>query len=158
MIAQELGVSVAEMNLLSISALLHDIGKIGTYDDILNKFEPLTDSEFELIKKHPDNAVKILSPIKELKEVLPVVKGHHERMDGHGYPDGLAGEAIPFLARIICVADSYDAITSERPYKKQMNKYDGLREIEQKSGTQFDPIVVAALAAVHDKPEFDCHD
>jgi putative nucleotidyltransferase with HDIG domain len=155
LIAQNLGVSVDEMNLLGISALLHDIGKIGTYDDILNKFEPLTEAEFELIKRHPDNAVKILSPIKELREVLPVVKGHHERIDGRGYPDGLAGDAIPFLSRIICVADAYDAITSERPYKSQMNKAEGLKEVEKGSGKQFDPVVVAALVAVHDDPAFD---
>lgn len=158
MIARELGVSGAEVNLLGISALLHDIGKIGTYDDILNKVEPLSEEEFELIKKHPANAVNILSPIKEFRGILPVIKGHHERMDGRGYPDGLAGDAIPFLSRIICVADAYDAITSERPYKAQMNKDEGLREIQRSSGTQFDPVVVAALAVAHKKPAFDCID
>jgi putative nucleotidyltransferase with HDIG domain len=156
MIAKELGVSDAEMKLLGTSALLHDIGKIGTYDDILNKVEALTAEEFELIKKHPDNAVAILSPIKEFQQILPIIKSHHERMDGQGYPDGLNGETIPFLSKIICVADAYDAITSERPYKKQMNKDEGLREIQIKSGPQFDPVVVAALAAAHAKPSFDC--
>ena len=158
MIARELGVSAADLNLLGISALLHDIGKIGTYDDILNKVEALTEEEFELIKKHPDNAVNILYPIKEFRGILPVIKGHHERMDGRGYPDGLVGDAIPFLSRIICVADAYDAITSERPYKAQMNKNEGLREIQRNSGPQFDPVVVAALVVVHKKPAFECLD
>lgn len=158
MIARELGVSGAEMNLLGISALLHDIGKIGTYDDILNKVEPLTGEEFELIKKHPANAVNILYPIKKFRGILPVIKGHHERMDGHGYPDGLASDAIPFLARIICVADAYDAITSERPYKAQMNREEGLCEIQRSSGTHFDPVVVAALVVAHKKSAFTCID
>jgi putative nucleotidyltransferase with HDIG domain len=158
MIARELGVSGSEMDLLGISALLHDIGKIGTYDDILNKVETLTDEEFELIKKHPANAVNILSPIKEFKSILPVVKGHHERMDGRGYPDGLAGEAIPFLSRILCVADAYDAITSQRPYKAQMSKDEGIHEIQRSSGTQFDPDVVAALVVAHKNPAFECAD
>lgn len=155
LIARELGVTIDEMNLLGISALLHDIGKIGTYDDILNKTDPLTEAEFELIKKHPDNAVRILSPIKELKDVLPIVKGHHERVDGSGYPDGLTGNAIPFLARILCVADAYDAITSERPYKHQMNRVEGLHEIQKNSGTQFDPAVVTALVSAHRRSDFD---
>jgi len=157
-IAQEPGLSANDMNLLGIAALLHDIGKIGTYDDILNKVEALTAEEFELIKKHPDNAVNILSPIKDFREILPIIKGHHERMDGCGYPDGLKGDAIPFLARVLCVADSYDAITSQRPYKSQMNRDDGLREIQRSSKVQFDPVVVAALVVAHKKPAFDCID
>lgn len=154
-LARELKVSAADMKLLGISALLHDIGKIGTYDDILNKVEALTDEEFEMIKKHPANAVNILNPIKEFRGILPIIKGHHERVDGHGYPDGLTGEAIPFLSRIICVADAYDAVTSKRPYKAQMNKEEGVREIKNKSGIQFDSVVVAALLAVYKKPAFD---
>jgi putative nucleotidyltransferase with HDIG domain len=155
MIARELGVRSSEMNLLAISALLHDIGKIGTYDDILNKVEPLTQEEFALIKKHPANAVEILSPIKKFSGILPIIKGHHEWMNGNGYPDGLVGDAIPFLSRIICVADAYDAITSERPYKAQMSEDEGLREVQKSSGTHFDPAVVAALIAAHAKPSFE---
>lgn len=158
MIARELGVCASDMDLLGISALLHDIGKIGTYDDILNKVEALTAEEFELIKKHPENAVNILSPIKNFRELLPIVKGHHERMDGQGYPDGLKGDAIPFLARVLCVADAYDAITSQRPYKAQMNRDEGLQEILRSSKVQFDPAVVAALVVAHKKPDFDSFD
>lgn len=155
LLAQELGLSETQLELLSISALLHDIGKIGTYDDVLNKVEALTDAEYELIKKHPGNAVAILSPIKKFQVFLPYIKSHHERMDGRGYPDGLSGEEIPFLGRILCVADAYDAIVSARPYKVQMTKAEGLNEVRKKAGTQFDPRVVAALMAVHNRPEFD---
>lgn len=155
LLAQELGLNEAQLELLSISALLHDIGKIGTYDDVLNKVEVLTPEEFELIKKHPANAVTILSPIKKFQVFLPYIRGHHERMDGHGYPDGLVGEEIPLLARIICVADAFDAITSARPYKTQMTKVEGVNEIQKKARTQFDPRIVAALIAVHNTPAFD---
>lgn len=154
MLASELGVTGEDLYLLGISSLLHDIGKIGTYDDILNKVETLSEEEFELIKKHPGNAVNILDPIKEFRAMLPIIKSHHERMDGRGYPDGLSGEDIPFLGRILCVADSYDAIISERPYKLQMSEEEGVREIQVKAGTQFDPMVVAALTAIYDSPEF----
>lgn len=154
MIAHELGMNAAETNMLSIAALLHDIGKIGTYDDVLNKAGALTDEEYAMVKKHPANAVNILVPIQEFTAVLPAIKGHHERMDGRGYPDGLAGEAIPLHARIICIADAYDAITSQRPYKSQMNSQDGLNEIRRSSGTQFDPVIVAAFVIAHGKPSF----
>ncbi len=155
LLAQELKLSAAQIEMLSISALLHDIGKIGTYDDVLNKVEALTDAEYELIKKHPGNAVAILSPIQKFQVFLPVIKSHHERMDGRGYPDGLVGEEIPLLGRILCVADAYDAIVSARPYKVQMTKAEGINEIRKKVGTQFDPRVVAALIAVHSRPVFD---
>lgn len=155
LLAQELKLSAAQIELLSISALLHDIGKIGTYDDVLNKVETLTEAEYELIKKHPGNAVAILSPIQKFQTFLPVIKSHHERMDGRGYPDGLVGEEIPFLGRILCVADSYDAIVSARPYKEQMTKAEGINVIRQKVGSQFDSRVVAALIAVHNRPAFD---
>jgi putative nucleotidyltransferase with HDIG domain len=155
LLATELKVDENDLQILDIAALLHDIGKIGTYDDVLNKVGPLTPQEYTLIKMHPDHAVQILSPIKRFNEILPLVKYHHERMDGEGYPDGIAGAQIPFLARILCVADAYDAITSERPYKKHMPKVDAVREIAGKAGTQFDTDVVAALLKIHKTDEFD---
>jgi putative nucleotidyltransferase with HDIG domain len=155
LLAKELKLSETQLELLSIAALLHDIGKIGTYDDILNKVEALTEAEFELIKKHPGNAVAILSPIQKFQVFLPYIRSHHERMDGRGYPDGLVGEEIPFLGRILCVADSYDAIVSARPYKVQMTKAEGINVIQGKAGTQFDPRVVAALVVIHNRPAFD---
>ncbi|MBE0500840.1 MAG: HD domain-containing protein [Desulfuromonadales bacterium] len=155
LLAAELDVSDEDLQFLDIAALLHDIGKIGTYDDILNKVGELTEDEYNLIKMHPGHAVQILSPIKKFKEILPIVKHHHERLDGRGYPDGIANQKIPFLARILCVADAYDAITSERPYKSHMLKDDAVREVVKKAGTQFDPDVVSALVKIHKNPEFD---
>ena len=87
---------------------MHDIGKIGTYDIILEKPDKLTEEEFALIKKHPDAGANILKPIKQFKDIIPAIRHHHERWDGEGYPDGLKGEEIPFMARILCVADSFD--------------------------------------------------
>lgn len=155
MIAEELGLDEESREILEIGALLHDIGKIGTYDDVLNKTEALTNEEFLQIKKHPGHAEEILLPIKKFHPILPVIKHHHERMDGKGYPDGLKGESIPSLARILCVADSFDAITSRRPYKSHMSKEEAVREIQRKVGSQFDPVAVAALAEVYQKPDFD---
>lgn len=154
-IAQELKLKDAQTEALGVAALLHDIGKIGTYDDILNKAEALTDAEYALIKQHPDHAVNILAPIRRFRPILPFIRGHHEQMDGRGYPDGLAGRNIPGLARIICVADAYDAITSERPYKVRMTKEEAISEIQRQAGTKFDPTVVAALVAAHLKKDFE---
>jgi len=155
MIARELGLDEESQERLAVSALLHDIGKIGTYDDILNKIEPLTEAEFTQIKKHPGHAVEILSPIKKFGPLLEIIKGHHERMDGCGYPDGLKGEEIPLLAKILCVGDAYDAITSKRPYKNHMSKEEAICEIQKKVGNQFDPVVVKALENIHQEHDFD---
>jgi len=157
-LAVAMDVNADELQVLEIASLLHDIGKIGTYDDILNKVGKLTQEEYALVKMHPGHAVQILEPIKKFREILPVIKHHHERVDGDGYPDGISGTEIPILARILCVADAYDAITSERPYKTHMHKDDAVREIVSKVGKQFDSEVVAALVEIHQKPEFDSND
>jgi len=154
MIARELKLPEEQVEQLSIAALLHDIGKIGTYDDILNKLEDLTPDEYAMIKKHPGNAVSILEPIPQFSTLLPIIRAHHERIDGRGYPDGLQDTQIPLPARILCVADAYDAITSERPYKESMGKARGIAEVQRSSGSQFDPAVVRALAEAHQKPGF----
>ena len=137
-IAQTLGLDDNSLNNLRLGCLLHDIGKIGTYESILNKPGRLTDDEMDIMKQHPSIGEAILKPIRQFKEILPVVRHHHERFDGKGYPDGLAGEDIPLLARIAAIADTYDAMTADRPYRKGCNIKDAIDEIKRHAGTQFD--------------------
>ncbi|MBI5074617.1 MAG: HD-GYP domain-containing protein [Nitrospirae bacterium] len=146
-IAKEMGVSESDCRTLKIASLLHDIGKIGTYDVILDKPGPLTNEEWQLIKMHPIQGENILRPIKQLQDVIPIIKGHHERVDGKGYPSGLCGDELPLLAKILCLADSYDAMVADRPYKKGLDKEHAFSEIRQKAGTQFDPETVKAFFA-----------
>ncbi len=137
-------------NSLRISALLHDIGKIGIPESILNKTEKLLPEEIKLIEKHPSLGAEILEPIKEFKNISLGVKYHHERYDGKGYPCGLTGEKIPLIATIISVADAYDAMTSDRPYRKGLEKAEAIKEIISNKNKQFSPIVVDAfLEAVY---------
>jgi putative nucleotidyltransferase with HDIG domain len=144
-IAKEMGVSESERRTLKIASLLHDIGKIGTYDVILDKPGPLTSEEWQLIKMHPTQGENILRPIKQFQDVIPIIKCHHERVDGKGYPNGLRGDELPLLAKILCLADSYDAMVADRPYKKGLDKENAFSEIRQKTGTQFDPDIVRAF-------------
>ena len=141
-IAKEMQFNAHDMEMLKIGSLLHDIGKIGTYDVILDKTEPLTEKEWELIKMHPSKGAAILNPVGQLQKVIPIVKYHHERFDGKGYPEGLKGHDIPLLARILCVADSFDALSADRPYKPAMGKEEALGYMKQHAGTQFDPDIV----------------
>jgi len=147
-IAQELGLKEKEMEDLRTAALLHDIGKIGTYDVILDKPDRLDSEELALIRKHPAKGEEILRPIKQLRNLLPVIRHHHERLDGKGYPDGLEDKEIPFLAKIITLADSFDSMTSDRPYRPAPPRDYALSEIRRCSGTQFDPIAAAAFLRV----------
>jgi HD-GYP domain-containing protein (c-di-GMP phosphodiesterase class II) len=128
-----------------IASLLHDIGKIGVPEAILNKEGPLTPEEKAKIKEHSLIGVTILQPIRELYNSILGVKYHHERYDGLGYPEGLKGEEIPLIASIISVADAFDAMISDRPYRKSLSKEDAIAEIKRQSGTQFDPQVVSAF-------------
>lgn len=138
-------------NSLQISALLHDIGKIGIPEHILNKTETLLPEEIKVIEKHPLLGAEILEPITEFKTISLGVKYHHERFDGTGYPCGLKGENIPLIAAIISVADAYDAMTSDRPYRKSLEKNMVIKEIETNRNKQFSPTVVDAfLQAVAD--------
>jgi len=130
---------------LHIASLLHDIGKIGIPESILNKNGPLTDEEIKIIREHPLIGVNILQPIKELGESVMGVKYHHERHDGKGYPEGLKGDDIPIIAAIIAVADSFDAMTSDRPYRRHMPEEEALAEIKRLSGLQFNPLVATAF-------------
>lgn len=144
-IAGELRLSLREKTILRYALLLHDIGKIGIPEHVLNKPGPLTPEEWELMKLHPAIGATILKSIAFLESVVPVVLYHHERWDGLGYPNGLKGEEIPLLARIVAVADAYHAMTSSRPYRSAKTKEEALKEIEGGMGTQFDPRVAKAF-------------
>jgi HD-GYP domain-containing protein (c-di-GMP phosphodiesterase class II) len=124
---------------LHIASMLHDIGKIGVPESILNKNGPLTEEERKKINEHSLIGAMILGPIKNLDEVILGVKHHHERHDGKGYPEGLEGETIPYIARIISVADSFDAMTTDRPYRKAFTRDYAILELERCSGSQFHP-------------------
>ncbi|MDQ6859260.1 MAG: HD domain-containing protein [Chloroflexota bacterium] len=148
LIAEGLHVPVEQHATLRRGALLHDIGKIGVPDHILRKPGPLTENEWFTMKTHPDLGAKIIANIPFLQEVAIIIRAHHERWDGNGYPEGLAGEQIPLGARIFAVADSFDAMTSDRPYRRGRDLDEALAEIERCSETQFDPQVVRAFLAV----------
>jgi len=136
---------------LHIAALLHDVGKIGIPDHILNKTGKLTPEEYEEVKKHPVIGAMIIHPIKELGDVVKEVRHHQESYDGSGYPDGLKGIEIPFIARIIAVADAFDAITTDRPYRAKKSPEEAIKELKRFSGNQFDPVVVSALILAYEK-------
>jgi len=148
LIAEGLNVPVEQHATLRRGALLHDIGKIGVPDHILRKPGPLTENEWYTMKTHPDLGAKIIANVPFLEEVAVIIRAHHERWDGNGYPEGLAGEQIPQGARIFAVADSFDAMTSDRPYRRGRQLDEALAEIERCSHTQFDPQVVTAFLAV----------
>jgi response regulator RpfG family c-di-GMP phosphodiesterase len=128
-----------DMDVLYISSSLHDIGKVGIPDSILLKEGKLTDEEFMIIKKHPDIGADILKPLPPMTRETEIIRCHHERFDGKGYPSGICGGKIPFLSRIITLADSYDAMTSDRPYRKGLHIDEAIEEIKRCSGGQFDP-------------------
>lgn len=138
---------------LHIAALLHDIGKIGVPESILNKEGELTPQEREDINKHPIKGATILQSIDELGDALQGVKYHHEKYDGSGYPDGLKGEQIPIMAAIISVADAFDAMTTNRPYRKAFSKDEAVAEIKRVSGKQLNPLVVGTFVSLYDKGE-----
>ena len=148
LIAEVLKVPVAQHATLWRGALLHDIGKIGVPDHILRKPGPLTENEWHTMKTHPDLGAKIIANVPFLEEVAVIIRAHHERWDGNGYPEGTAGGLIPLGARIFAVADSFDAMTSDRPYRRGRHLDEALAEIQRCSGTQFDPQVVDAFLAV----------
>ena len=145
MIAEEMGYEGEELDRIYYVALLHDCGKIGVPDNILGKPGRLTDEEFEIIKSHTKIGGDILSSFKSLNNVGEGARYHHERYDGKGYPEGRAGEDIPLIARMICVADSFDAMNSNRVYRNKLTKEDIFREIETNKGKQFDPQIADVL-------------
>lgn len=144
-IGRMMGFSKDALEKLKLAAILHDIGKIGVRDNILLKQEKLDPDEFESMIMHSSFGSEILYHIKQLQDVVPGVRGHHEKYDGTGYPDHLKGKDIPLIARIIAVADTFDAMTTDRPYRKSLNKEKAFEELRKNAGTQFDLDVVNAF-------------
>src|SRR5215208_622931 len=138
-LAAEIKLSEHDIDRIYMAGLLHDVGKIGVPEAVLQKTGKLTEEEFEQMKRHPQIGARILQDIKQVREIVPGVLHHHERYDGKGYPTGLAGEKIPLMGRIICLADCFDAMTSNRTYRKALPLEVALTEIRRCSGTQFDP-------------------
>jgi putative nucleotidyltransferase with HDIG domain len=139
-----------EMVRLSHGALLHDIGKIGVPDAILMKPGPLTDEEWAIMRTHPELGFQMVSDVRQLERAREIILNHHERFDGKGYPRGLRGDAIPLPARVFSIADSFDAMISDRPYRKGMGLKDARQEVRRCAGTQFDPVCVAAFDEIPD--------
>ncbi|MCK4411942.1 MAG: HD domain-containing protein [Candidatus Eisenbacteria sp.] len=147
-IGERLGLPETELRDLSWAALLHDIGKIAIRGDILNKPSRLTDGEFQAVRTHPERGCRVLEPIPQLRASWPGIRHHHERHDGKGYPDGLHGDEIPLLARIIAVADAYDAMISTRAYRHAQSSRTAREQINRGAGTQFDPRIVEVFLAL----------
>ncbi|HVP42002.1 MAG TPA: HD domain-containing phosphohydrolase [Terriglobales bacterium] len=151
LLAKELGLEPHEVEKIQISAQLHDVGKIGIEDRILKKPGALTPDEFEIMKTHTTKGATILRPVTMLKDMIPGIELHHESLDGRGYPYGLKGDQIPLVARIITVADTFDAMTTNRPYQAAMDPEYVVRIINSLANTKFDPKVVSALTAVFER-------
>jgi HD-GYP domain-containing protein (c-di-GMP phosphodiesterase class II) len=147
-VGRELGLDDQELVALGQVALLHDVGKIGVPDAVLLKPGPLEAGELEAMREHPAIGERILAAVEGLRHLAPAVRAEHERWDGSGYPDGLAGEAIPLASRICLACDAYDAMTTDRPYRRALATEDAIAELRRGAGAQFDPRVVEALLAV----------
>ncbi len=150
-IAQQMNLPTVEVGKIELAGMLHDIGMIGVSDEILYKIGSLNQEEYDEIKKHISYSVKILEDIKQLKDVVEIIKYHHEKYDGTGYPAGIKGDEIPVGSRIIALADAFDSIVSNRIYRNRLDYSDALQEIKKYSGTQFDPDVVNAFENCFDE-------
>ena len=152
LLARAAGLDELEQKTVEFAGLFHDIGKIGVPDEILLKPGKLTDDEFKIMKTHPEKSVQILTPLSGVefyKNLLPGVLYHHERFDGRGYPAGVKGEDIPLAARVILVADTFDAMTADRVYRKGLAPEVAYQELKDCAGTQFDPDLVKIYLAAH---------
>lgn len=145
LLGKKLCINSDDLYTLRIGGLFHDVGKIGIPDNILTKKDKLTDEEYEEIKQHPSIGAKILSNAAIFTDIVPIVKHHHERYDGTGYPDHLKGEEIPYMARIVAVADAFDAMASRRPYRDSVEIEKIVKQISENKYTQFDPQIADAL-------------
>lgn len=157
LMAESLNLSEKEKKILIYGAYMHDIGKINIPEVVINKRMPLTKEEWEMLKQHPQKGVEIIKPVGSLKDTTPLILHHHERYDGSGYPYGLSGKNIPYLARILTVVDSFDAMTSNRPYNTKKSYDEAIEELKKCSGTQFDPILAEKFiqVVVGNKSKFD---
>jgi HD-GYP domain-containing protein (c-di-GMP phosphodiesterase class II) len=151
-VGKRMELSPSALRMLAMAAEMHDVGKISIPSSLLSKPGPLTPDEYDVVKTHTSRGYEIAQQVKALHELSNVIRGHHERFDGAGYPDGLAGDAIPLFSRIIAVVDSYDAMTSKRPYRNGRAHAEAIAEIKTKSGQQFDPRCVEAFLAVFEDP------
>jgi HD-GYP domain-containing protein (c-di-GMP phosphodiesterase class II)/pSer/pThr/pTyr-binding forkhead associated (FHA) protein len=151
MLARQLQLAPNDLKWIRFGTPLHDIGKIGIDDAILRKPGPLTPEEFKIMQTHTVKGASILGTLPDLAPILPIVRNHHERWDGRGYPDNLAGQKIPHYARLVAVADTFDAMTSDRPYRKGMDSSVAFAEIEKQAGKQFDPQCAEAFLAIQDQ-------
>ncbi|MFA7060108.1 MAG: HD-GYP domain-containing protein [Pedobacter sp.] len=147
-IAREMGLDENRVSIIRLGALLHDIGKIGAYDTLLNKLTALTDDEYAIVKGHPSHGADTLAAIDQLREVIPLIRYHHENFDGTGYPQRLDHDAIPLAAKILRVADSFDSMMSTRPYRAAPGREYAVSELRRGSGSQFDPDVVKAFIKI----------
>lgn len=148
LLAEKLNLNEEDKKTLIYSAYMHDIGKINISKEILTKSMPLTDEEWESLKKHPEDGIEIIKPVKSLDNVIPIILHHHERYNGSGYPSNLKGEEIPYLSRVLCVVDSFDAMTSNRPYNARKTYEQAIEEMRKYSGVQFDPEISAKFIEV----------
>jgi putative nucleotidyltransferase with HDIG domain len=152
-IALQLGWSEDRLALLHVGGPLHDIGKLAISDEVLSKPGRLDDNELAQIREHPKLGARLLLRVAAFRTALPYVLYHHERWDGTGYPTGRAGEEIPVEARVLAIADAFDAMTSDRPYRRALSREEALAEVERCSGTQFDPEIVRVFLALFAEAE-----
>lgn len=148
LLADKLGLNYKDKKKLIYGAYMHDIGKINISKDVLLKRMPLTNEEWETLKKHPEDGIEIIKPVKSLENIIPIILHHHEKFNGTGYPQNLKGEEIPYLARVLCVVDSFDAMTSNRPYNVRKTYEQAVEELRKFSGIQFDPSIAEKFIEV----------
>jgi len=153
-LAEKLNLGSDQIESLYYASILHDAGAIDVPYEILSKSSQLTADEFKVIRNHPTKSVELIKPVEFLKPVLPIILYHHEKYNGTGYPSGLKKEQIPLGARIMAVADAFEAMTKDRPFKKKLGYEEALDELKRNSGTQFDPVIVRTFAGLSKKKKF----